>query len=547
MSRRSSAVVRNTFQLIVEPLEDRSLPSVYSSAVLADGPLAYWRLDETAATSAVDSSGHGHTGTYMNSPALGQSSALLFDSNTAAGFDGVNDFVYVDNLLGGNFTLEVWVRTSASSLTGTQAYQGNGILWSDVAGDANDYILANLNNHASFFTGNPDGSITGTTALNDGNWHHLVATRFQGGATALYVDGILEASGVSGGGFLNANAFMAIGGNTLDSRYFNGDIDEVAVYGNVLSAAQVMAHYLAAVNPGQPIVNVGSDATINVSDTFTQPGNFTHPASGVYSATVDYGDGSGVQPLALNADRTFNLAHAYADDGSYTVHVVVTDPFGNTGDASLVVTALAVAPTAAISGPSAAVRGQPVSFTFSATDSSSADRAAGFTYQINWGDGNIETVAATSSNGAGVVRTHVYQDTSAGYQLQVTATDEDGLTSTIKTQAISISAVALQSDPLNPGALMLVVGGTDGADFIRVTPAAHGQVRVWINFRDFGLFDPTSRIIVHAQGGSDFIILAGVKLHTWVFGGSGFDLFVGGRGHNVFIDSPRMNWLLGRG
>src|SRR5690348_7032901 len=36
----------------------------YSAEVLADSPLAYWKLDETSGTSAADSSGNSRTATY---------------------------------------------------------------------------------------------------------------------------------------------------------------------------------------------------------------------------------------------------------------------------------------------------------------------------------------------------------------------------------------------------------------------------------------------------------------------------------------------------
>ena len=49
-------------------------------------------------------------------------------------------------------------------------------------------------------------------------------------------------------------------------------------------------------------------------------GSFTDPGADTWTATVDYGDGSGVQALTLT-DKTFNLSHTYADNGSYTVTV----------------------------------------------------------------------------------------------------------------------------------------------------------------------------------------------------------------------------------
>src|SRR5262249_36468566 len=65
-----------------------------------------------------------------------------------------------------------------------------------------------------------------------------------------------------------------------------------------------------------PSVEAGPDATINEGDTLSRIGSFTDPGPDSWTATVDYGDGSDLQPLALNPDGTFNLSHVYADNGS---------------------------------------------------------------------------------------------------------------------------------------------------------------------------------------------------------------------------------------
>src|SRR5204863_34890 len=82
---------------------------------------------------------------------------------------------------------------------------------------------------ASFFTGNPDNTISGTTPLNDGVWHHVVATRVLGGDKNLYVDGQLENTGTTNIFALTANPIIDIGGNSLDNRYFTGSLNELSI------------------------------------------------------------------------------------------------------------------------------------------------------------------------------------------------------------------------------------------------------------------------------------------------------------------------------
>lgn len=224
--------------------------TTYQAAVLADGPIAYYRFEEVSGTTAADTSGNGNAGTYTNSPTLGQSSAPQL--GRAVRFDGVDDFVQTPRTVGGNFTLELWVNTTATCPTGGQAYEGNGLIWSDLGGLGNDFVLACLNNHASFFTGNPDTSIESTSVLNTGQWHHVVATRTQGGATQVFINGVLQATGTTNANLLDANPIIAIGGNTLDNRYFNGLIDEVAYYPTVLTPTRILAHFQAGVRAEPP-------------------------------------------------------------------------------------------------------------------------------------------------------------------------------------------------------------------------------------------------------------------------------------------------------
>jgi hypothetical protein len=162
-----------------------------------------------------------------------------------------------------DFTLELWLRTTATSPAGTQAFEGDGLLWSDVGGTANDFVLAALNDRAAFFTGNPDTTAIGTTPINDGLWHHVVATRTMGGATQLYVDAVLQATGTTNGSPLNALAQIMVAGNTLDSRYFEALVDEVAYYTTVLSPARIQAHFAAGTAPpAAPVPAFGAGAQL---------------------------------------------------------------------------------------------------------------------------------------------------------------------------------------------------------------------------------------------------------------------------------------------
>ncbi|HEV3260444.1 MAG TPA: hypothetical protein VG013_26550, partial [Gemmataceae bacterium] len=88
----------------------------YMQTVLADNPAGYWRLGEASGTTASDSSGNGHNGTYMGGVTLGQPGAIAGDPNTSVAFNGTNGIVdtsFVPNVL--SFTIEAWVNPATAS------------------------------------------------------------------------------------------------------------------------------------------------------------------------------------------------------------------------------------------------------------------------------------------------------------------------------------------------------------------------------------------------------------------------------------------------
>jgi chitodextrinase len=96
-----------------------------------------------------------------------------------------------------------------------------------------------------------------------------------------------------------------------------------------------------------PTVTAGPMSPELTGDASTGAGSFTDPGiDDTHTGEVDYGEGSGFEPLALAAGA-FSLSHAYADDGTYTVTVRITDNAGGVGEAT----------TTTWTGPSCRTRG----------------------------------------------------------------------------------------------------------------------------------------------------------------------------------------------
>jgi len=80
----------------------------------------------------------------------------------------------------------------------------------------------------------------------------------------------------------------------------------------------------ATVSNVAPVIASFAGASLLPGETYSASGSFADPGTDAWTATVDYGDGSGVGSLALTG-KTFSLSHAYMSAGTFTVTVRVSD------------------------------------------------------------------------------------------------------------------------------------------------------------------------------------------------------------------------------
>ena len=169
--------------------------------------------------------------------------------------------------------------------------------------------------------------------------------------------------------------------------------------GTAVSEIATVTITVTAVND-VPVVQAGADAEIDEGATLTRAGSFTDPdEDDVWTATVDYGDGLGEQPLVLSG-KTFALQNTYADSGRYTVTVTVTDSYGASNSGQFHVEVFNIAPTAELTWSEWVSEGTPGSVGFRQQyDPSAADTAAGLRYSYDFeGDGTFEVVNVTAAS-----------------------------------------------------------------------------------------------------------------------------------------------------
>ena len=180
-----------------------------------------------------------------------------------------------------------------------------------------------------------------------------------------------------------------------------------------------------------PHINPPSSATINEGDTYSATGSFTDSDSTSWTATVDYGDGGGAQPLTLSGTN-YTLSHVYQDEGIYTITIAVTDNQGATGTGTSTVTVNnAPFSIGAVTIPSPIAKiNTAISASASFTDPGVLDSHIA---SWNWGDGHTTTGTVTESNGVGsVTNNHTYTSLGA-YTITLTVTDDEGLSQTSQT------------------------------------------------------------------------------------------------------------------
>ncbi|MCX6344461.1 MAG: hypothetical protein NT018_05225 [Armatimonadetes bacterium] len=253
-------------------------------------PVAYYQFENN-----VNDTQGAYNGTAYGTPTYvtGKVGALAIQ------FNGTNQYVSITRPVSTNWTISFFVKTTQTSPTGSQWYNGNGIVDAEVGGVTDDFGISYLNSKVAFGVGNGDTTLQSTSTINGGSWKHVACTRNSAtGQMKVYINGVLEATTTGPTGAKSVPATMHFGNLQTNINYFSGAIDQVKIFNSVLTATDITNLALdgtiytitASAGTGGSISPTGAVAVnYGASQTFTFPPNVGYVISQVTVDSVNQG------------------------------------------------------------------------------------------------------------------------------------------------------------------------------------------------------------------------------------------------------------------
>ena len=229
--------------------------SPYSDAVLADSPLAYWRLGD-AGSSAADETGNGHTGSASSGVSFGSGSLLPADLGNTSVTLGDPDRITVAGFekFGSGatgYSVEFWVTlnetppVNAINLVGDGQSSGTDfyeMVYLVDGGEIRAHLQATDGTHG----------LDSATVLNVDQTYYVVTTWDQAtGDATIYLDGVVEVTTNFGAALvpLHTANTVFLGTDIREASGMDITLDEAAIYDYALSPESVSDRFTLSFVP----------------------------------------------------------------------------------------------------------------------------------------------------------------------------------------------------------------------------------------------------------------------------------------------------------
>ncbi len=293
-----------------------------ATAAPSDNLLGYWPLDNSTADEAPGGAA-ADDGAWVGSANYSLSAPFdaggVFDGGSHVAIPSSADLAHPS----GNITLSAWFKVDS--------FDKN---WQCLLskGEGSNFRIARQSNADAISYAGGSADISGGS-VNDGAWHHVVAISEVGSNTFLYLDGALIATG-SAPSLADAGLPLLIGENPgATGRQWNGEIDDVGLFGTALTQFQAQALYTFGEVHGYPLADAvaildrhaaGSGAVAIGDDTW----NYEPADPGTGTFVLLGADGSGVDLSTGPPISSFTSSPLFIESGqSATLSWQVTPPF----------------------------------------------------------------------------------------------------------------------------------------------------------------------------------------------------------------------------
>lgn len=291
-------------------------------------PIGFWHLDETTGSTAADASGGGRTITLS-----GGYTHTTGKLNNGITFDGTTGYGSANwGLLTGaaDRSICLWFRTSSTA-------DSTWVSWGSSA--ANSLCAIGIQGGNVGFLRNTSESSgincvapISTSTYANGQWHHLaVVVRANLHTIQLYIDGVLA---MSRSRYPNtATSQIYFGRSVNGGTFFNGSLDEIAIYDRAVTALEVATisglgtYPLKRVTVTSPANAYGSDVTGTTTYSIAAPG-LTSATVKCWQSGGTYGSDATVASITLsgtNGTGSFSFPATSYPKGPISLRITATN------------------------------------------------------------------------------------------------------------------------------------------------------------------------------------------------------------------------------